>query len=186
MPSKKKDDRSPGSTHRKREEPHGRRSTHSKDKRKSVTESELEEKSNGGWLALFYFTTKKHRPFAILGVIMSIMAGLLAPAEAYILGQLFESLAGFGAGTLTKDKMMADVQKWCIYLVVLGALGWFLVGSFFMIWLIFGELQCRSARDRLFNGLMKREMEWYDKRKNGIGALMIRVQMWVCRILTCF
>ena len=44
------------------------------------------------------------------------------------------------------------------------------------MWLAYGELQAKSARDRLFHGLLEKEIEWYDLRMNGIGALLPRLQ----------
>lgn len=36
--------------------------------------------------------------------------------------------------------------------------------------MLFGELQAKSARERLFDGMLNKDMEWYDKRKAGIDA----------------
>jgi hypothetical protein len=43
-------------------------------------------------------------------------------------------------------------------------------------WMTFGESQAKSARDRMFEGMLDKEMEWYDSQQVGIGALLIRVQ----------
>jgi ATP-binding cassette subfamily B (MDR/TAP) protein 1 len=61
-------------------------------------------------------------------------------------------------------------------LVGLGSASWLLNGGYFMLWLAFGELQAKSVREKLFDGMLEKDMEWYDMRKNGIGALVPRFQ----------
>lgn len=72
--------------------------------------------------------------------------------------------------------MVKKVAVNCIAIVGVGAGSWVLNGGFFMFWLVFGELQAKIVRDKLFDGLMQKDMEWYDLRKNGIGALILRLQ----------
>ncbi|KUJ18851.1 P-loop containing nucleoside triphosphate hydrolase protein [Mollisia scopiformis] len=41
---------------------------------------------------------------------------------------------------------------------------------------MFGELQAKSLRLQMFEGMLDKNMEWYDLRQDGVGALMIRIQ----------
>ena len=49
-------------------------------------------------------------------------------------------------------------------------------GMFYSQWLIFGEIHAKKVRQILFSRLLEKDMDWYDKRQDGIGALMIRIQ----------
>lgn len=138
---------------------------------------EKEFARQAGWKSLFNFTTKKHTAPLVIAVSLSVFAGLVVPTEAFLLGKLFAAFASYGGGTITQSKFMDTVSRYCVYLVALGSAAWALQGGYFTSWMIFGELQAKSARDRLFNGLIERDMGWYDMRKNGIGALATRLQM---------
>ena len=61
-------------------------------------------------------------------------------------------------------------------MVGLGGASWLFNSIQFSAWLAFGELQAKGARDRLFTSLLGKEIEWYDRRKNGIHALLPRLQ----------
>lgn len=138
---------------------------------------EREFARQAGWKSLFNFTTRKHTAPLVVAISLSVAAGLVVPTQAFILGKLFSAFASYGGGTITESSFMDTVSKYCVYLVALGSAAWALQGGYFTSWMIFGELQAKSARDRLFNGLIERDMEWYDMRKNGIGALATRLQM---------
>lgn len=45
-----------------------------------------------------------------------------------------------------------------------------------MAWMTFGALQAREVRDRLFQDLLDKEVEWYETHTSGIGALLPRLQ----------
>ena len=89
---------------------------------------------------------------------------------------IFDAFTAFGAGTVSGDALSSKVSTNAIYLVALGGASWFLNGTYFMMWLIFGELQAKSARDKLYAGMLEKEMAWYDNRKAGINALIPRTQ----------
>ncbi|KAG9875031.1 putative ABC transporter, partial [Aureobasidium melanogenum] len=72
--------------------------------------------------------------------------------------------------------VLSSVTNYTVYLVALGVGSWLVHFVFFSAWLAFGELQANSARERLFLGMLDKEIEWYDMRKNGIGALIPRLQ----------
>ncbi|KFX93813.1 hypothetical protein V490_04662, partial [Pseudogymnoascus sp. VKM F-3557] len=75
--------------------------------------------------------------------------------------------------------MIGSISKWCIVLTGLGLGSCLANGGFFGLWLVFGESQAKQAREKLFTGLLRREMEWYDLRKDGISPVLIRIQTQV-------
>ncbi|KAF2212399.1 hypothetical protein CERZMDRAFT_41736 [Cercospora zeae-maydis SCOH1-5] len=128
------------------------------------------------WRSLFAFSTKRNLPILIAGIIVSVLAGATGPAQTLIVGELFDGFTLFASGAVTSDEFMKRESKYIVYVTAIAAASWLLHALEFMLWLAFGELQAACARDRLFHGLMAKETEWYDMRKNGIGAQLPRMQ----------
>lgn len=135
-----------------------------------------ESSAKAPWRALFFFTTKSNLPTMITGVLFSVIAGASPPINAWIQGKIFESFSLLGAGQLTGEKLYNDDKKYVLYFVALAGATWLVNAGEFACWMSFGELQAKSARDRLFHGLLEKDIEWYDMRKHGIGALLPRLQ----------
>ncbi|KAG9949804.1 putative ABC transporter, partial [Aureobasidium melanogenum] len=133
-------------------------------------------KGDGGrtvpWRALFFFTTKSHLTCLFIGLAAAIAAGGITPAQSYLLGKAFNAFTN----SSSPSAVLSSVTNYTIYLVALGVASWLVHFVFFSAWLAFGELQANSARERLFLGMLDKEIEWYDMRKNGIGALIPRLQ----------
>lgn len=128
------------------------------------------------WGSLFNFTAKSHLFPLLAALALSVASGIIIPALAHFLGKVFDSFTAFGAGAISGSGLIRKVSKNAIALAGLGCASWLLNGCYFMAWLVFGELQARSVRDRLFDGMLQKDMEWYDMREAGVGALMPRLQ----------
>ncbi|KAK3701663.1 ATP-dependent permease [Vermiconidia calcicola] len=128
------------------------------------------------WRALFFFTTRSNIPILIAGITFSILAGATSPAQSYIMGKVFGGFTSFATGTLEKEEFFRKEKTYIFYLLAVSGGAWLFNFLEMTAWLAFGELQGKSARDRLFHGLLKKDIEWYDLRKNGIGALLPRIQ----------
>ena len=128
------------------------------------------------WRSLFNFTTKAHLPSLCLGLLLSIASGIIIPALSVFLGTVFDAFTEFGAGKISGSDLTKKVSRNAVYLVGLGSASWLLNGSYFMFWLIFGELQAKSVRNKLFGGMLQKDMEWYDMRKAGVSAMIPRLQ----------
>lgn len=128
------------------------------------------------WRELFNFTSKTHNISLFFGIFLSILSGIIVPAFALFLGNIFDSFTKFGAGSLDGSSLQVNISQYAIYLVALGLASWVLNGLYFAFWLVFGELQARSGRDKLFSGILQKEMQWFDTRDAGIAALIIRLQ----------
>ncbi|KAK5123375.1 hypothetical protein LTR85_002807 [Meristemomyces frigidus] len=128
------------------------------------------------WKSLFFFTTRGNLPVLILGIIWSVIAGAVSPAQSYVTGKIFNGFTSYATGAMDAEKLMQEQKKYILYLVAVAGASWLFHSLQFMFWLAFGELQAKSARDRLFHGLLEKDIEWYDMRKNGIGALLPRLQ----------
>ena len=128
------------------------------------------------WRSLFAFTTRTHILPLTVALLLSVGSGIVIPALALFLGRIFGFFSDFGAGKIGGSDLTQKVASNALILVGLGAASWFLNGTFFMFWLAFGELQAGSVRDKLFDGMLKKDMEWYDMRKAGVSALIPRLQ----------
>ncbi|KAI9680304.1 MAG: hypothetical protein M1829_001190 [Trizodia sp. TS-e1964] len=129
-----------------------------------------------GWRSLFSFTSKSHTLVLGLSAFFSVTSGILIPITSIFLGYIFNAFTEFGAGNTDAVVLTSTVSANCIALVALGAAGWLFNGAYFMFWLVFGELQAKSVRDKLFKGLVNKEMAWFDMRKKGITSLLPRMQ----------
>lgn len=129
-----------------------------------------------GWRSLFNFTTRIHLFPLSLAFIFSVASGIIIPVLAVLLGKLFGLFTDFGADKISGSELVKKVSVYGIALVGLGSASGLLNAGYFMIWLIFGELQAKSVRDRLFDGMLEKDMEWYDMRKNGVDTVISRLQ----------
>lgn len=145
------------------------------DSREDSSASSEEPQAPAPWRALFAFTTRRNIPLLAAALSTSIIAGAAHPAQSLLVGKFFQGFTDYATGALDKDAFLKVQTKWVLYLTGLAALSWLFHSLDFMLWLAFGELQAKSARDRLFHGLLNKEVEWYDRRKNGIGALIPRL-----------
>ncbi|KFY74500.1 hypothetical protein V499_05477 [Pseudogymnoascus sp. VKM F-103] len=131
------------------------------------------------WKSMFAFTVRGHLAVMIPAWISSMTAGVIKPSMAIFMGFIFDDIAEYVAGSTNYSSMIRRISKWCIVLTGLGVGSCLANAGFFGLWLIFGESQAKQARQKLFTGLLKREMEWYDLRKDGISPVLIRIQTQV-------
>ncbi|KAK3674977.1 ATP-dependent permease [Recurvomyces mirabilis] len=143
---------------------------------KDDSPQDTEKKLPTPWKALFFFTTRAQLPLLVAGAISSLLAGATSPFTSYVTGKLFQGFTDYAAGKYTGEALLQEQRMYVLYLVAIGAGSWIFHSLDFVFWLAFGELQAKSARDRLFYGLLEKDIEWYDRRKNGIGALLPRLQ----------
>jgi ATP-binding cassette, subfamily B (MDR/TAP), member 1 len=137
------------------------------------------------WKSLFNFFSRQHLPVLIVALVLSTGAGVSGPVLAYFFGKIFDSFSNYGSGAANGDTLMRKVSRDAIALSVLGGTIWLAKGGYFALWMVFGELQAKNARDLLFQNLLEKDFEWYEMRTSGIGALLPRLQTWAtpCRFL---
>ncbi|KAL4804242.1 P-loop containing nucleoside triphosphate hydrolase protein [Aspergillus unguis] len=129
---------------------------------------------------LFNFTTKKHVPTLVFGLIACFVASFSIPLFAIILGEIFNLFSDLGTGKLTSKEVLEKVSNHCIQFLALGAIGWFFHGVYYVLFVVFGELQAANARSRLFEGLLKKDQRFFEQHDEGtrtfLGHLQIQVQ----------
>jgi ATP-binding cassette, subfamily B (MDR/TAP), member 1 len=148
--------------------------TEMEEERGMLSDDESQYKGRAGWRSLFIFTTKRHHVTLFFAAAFSVLSGTVMPAVAIALGKIFDDFTRFGAHQLNRHELVSRITTGCLTLVGIALLSWFLNSAFYLLWIVFGELQAKTVRDKLFEGLLNRDIEWYDKRKDGIGALVPR------------
>lgn len=141
-------------------------------------ESEDSHTSKAHWRSLFAFTSRSHAVPLCLALALSVASGAVTPVLSYLLGKVFGCFTDFGAGKYDGAELVKKVSKYGIGLTGLGAGSGLLHTGYFGLWLVFGELQAKCARDSLFAGMLEKDMEWYDMRKDGVEALIQRLQTY--------
>jgi ATP-binding cassette subfamily B (MDR/TAP) protein 1 len=146
---------------------------------KTATQAEEEEKYilQVGWKALFGFTTKQHLPVLLGGFVGAIFAALSLPVFAILYGLIFREYTDYGAGKTDSDGIRNNVTRICIILTGIATITWITQSVYFFFFLTFGELQARSARNRVFDALIQKNMAWFDMRESGIAAFLPTIQM---------
>lgn len=138
------------------------------------------------WRSLFTFTKRSHTLAVVFALTSTLISACIKPAAAVFFGKIFSSFTQFGSGAINGQQCLHEISKWCIALACLGCLAWVVEGVFFSSWVAFGELQAKSIRTSMFEGMLDKDMEWYDLRQDGVGALLIRIQTYVHPIQIVF
>lgn len=156
-----------------------------------LNEDELDTKTLAAvekacWRSLFVFTTSSHLVSLCAAILLSIISGIAIPTLSIFLGKLFDAFTEFGMCNITGPQLVHEVYIYGTGLVILGAVSGFLNAGFFASWLVFGELQASSARSRIFEVFLNKDVEWFDSRKSGIDSLSNRLQTYGVRMINTF
>ncbi|KAF1913806.1 P-loop containing nucleoside triphosphate hydrolase protein [Ampelomyces quisqualis] len=132
-----------------------------------------------GWKALFGFTTKKHLPLFSGAIFSASIAAATLPVFAIVYGLIFRDYTDYGIGKISSSALRDSVTRYCLILSGIALLNWMANSLYFFFFLTFGELQARSARNRIFDALIRKDMAWFDTRETGIAAFLPAIQMHI-------
>lgn len=138
----------------------------------AISDSTDDDIHAASWKALFSFTTKSHLTCLAIALSATLATGGIAPAQSYLTGQAFNA---FTTSSSTSNPL-ERISKYALYMVAVGLGSWLIHFIMSSAWFAFGELQANSARNRLYLAMLEKEIGWYDMRKNGIGAMIPRLQ----------
>lgn len=128
------------------------------------------------WKSLFGFTTQKHLSTLVLGATLALFAGCVTPVLAIFLGNVFDLFTSFGAGQTDAAELRSKIVTNCFGMMGLGAAGWFLNGAYFATFVVFGEYQAFSIRNKVFAKLLNRDVAWFEGQREGSGAFLSGIQ----------
>jgi ATP-binding cassette subfamily B (MDR/TAP) protein 1 len=139
-------------------------------------EEEQQYASQMDWGVLFTFTTKKHLPIMLGAILTAAVSAATLPVFSIIYGLIFGSYADYGAGNINGDELLRDVSRYCLILTGVATANWIMNSTSFFFMLVFGELQAKSARTRVFDVLIRKDITWFDLRESGIAAFLPTIQ----------
>ncbi|KAI1206953.1 P-loop containing nucleoside triphosphate hydrolase protein [Annulohypoxylon truncatum] len=125
---------------------------------------------------LFTFTTWRHCGPLTAGLISALFSGALRTSQAILIGKIFGVISEFGSGQLSGPDTLTQVSSWCVVLTVVGGAGWIVNFAFMFSWILFSELQAKNIRQRIFGAMLRKDMEWFDCREDGVASLLVRMQ----------
>lgn len=134
--------------------------------------------SSANWRSLFNFTSKAHKVHFAVAIISSVASGIIIPALAVFLGKLFGAFTSYGGNHTSGAHLLQKMLTYDTGLMALGCTAGVLNAVYLSSWIIFGELQAKSAREKIFGGVLDKKMEWFDTRMPGIETLTSRLQMY--------
>ncbi|KAI4690534.1 uncharacterized protein J4E88_002005 [Alternaria novae-zelandiae] len=111
-------------------------------------------------------------PALLGGIAMASVAALSMPAFAILYGLVSGQYTSYGEGSRSSSQLMSNMARFCVILTALATLNWIADSFYYLFFLMFGELQARSARNRIFDALIKKDMAWIDTREDGIAAFL--------------
>lgn len=121
---------------------------------------------------ILLFTTSEQ--VLILGTAV-ITAGIIAAGKTVFtvfLGKIFDAAAKYGHGSISGADLFARVSLWCGYLTVLGVGMWLVSSVDMALWITSGALRTGKARKKLFAVLVRKEMDWFDSREDGMSSFL--------------
>lgn len=143
----------------------------------SPQEQEQGYLKRAGWKALFGFTTRKHLPVLALALLGATIAAASIPVFAVIHGLILGDYTKYGAGIIDGSALREKVARYCLTLTGVASLNWLANSFYFFFFLTFGKFQARSARNQIFDALIRKDMAWYDTRETDIAAFLPSIQM---------
>ncbi|KAF3050737.1 hypothetical protein E8E11_007879 [Didymella keratinophila] len=156
-------------------------SDHSGKDEKVTTQADDEQQyaAQVGWKALFGFTTTSHIAVLISALASAAAAAATLPIFSIMYGRIFGAYSDYGAGKTNGDELLSEITRLCVIMTGIAAASWVLNSVFFFLFLLFGELQAKSARTRIFDVLIRKDITWYDMREGGIAAFLPTIQMQI-------
>ena len=146
-------------------------------------EVELEEDVHydASWLEMFSFPEATGFTFLVvsLALLFTMISGLTIPLMSVLLGSIFDSFALYSGGKLTDTEFTDNVSYTAVRLVLLGVATIVTSGMAAGLWTITGETQAYQARKEVLDGLLMKELDWFDRRKKGVGAIASKTQTYV-------
>ncbi|KAF4553095.1 ABC transporter-like protein 17 [Elsinoe fawcettii] len=125
--------------------------------------------------AILAFTDRSHTTILVIGITSAIIKGVAGPATALLTGKIFGALSGYRPDVGLDDGLVASVRQNVLHLLAVGGASLIIHFIFFTSWVIFGEQQAKEARSKLYTALLKQEMAWFDRRKEGPSAMIPRL-----------
>lgn len=128
---------------------------------------------------LFSFTRWNHAGSLIAALAASGAFAAIKAIYPIFLGKIFNVVSDFGAGRRSSSETLLEISHWSKILIAFGIANCLSGSAFLSLWVIFGELQAKSARQDIFKSLLSKNISWFDSLDQGIPSLLVRIQTQV-------
>ncbi|KAJ4418058.1 ATP-dependent permease [Gnomoniopsis sp. IMI 355080] len=132
--------------------------------------------SKAKWRHIFSFTERRHTGTLVLAIVAAACAAGVKVSNAVFLGQFLDIDTSLGNGTMSPETASAKVAFVCIIFTALGAASWIFNWAFMTAWIIFGELNAKNVREKLFTNLLYKDMAWFDSQEKGVSSALSTIQ----------
>lgn len=133
--------------------------------------------SKATWRHVFSFTERRDTGTLVLAIVAAACAAGVKVSNAVFLGQFLDIDTSLGNGTMSAQTASAKVAFVCIIFTALGAASWIFNWAFMTSWIIFGEINAKNARERLFTSLLQKDMAWFDSQEKGVSSALSTIQV---------
>ncbi|ROV95924.1 hypothetical protein VSDG_05129 [Cytospora chrysosperma] len=133
--------------------------------------------SKSTWRHLFVFTERRHATILGFAIVAAVLVAATKTLYAILLGKIMDLVSPLGAGTISGTTAMEGVRMWCLVLTGVGVAIWAFNSALMTLWVIFGELSAKSARESLFSNLLSKEMAWFDRQEEGVSSALASMQI---------
>ncbi|RPB22579.1 P-loop containing nucleoside triphosphate hydrolase protein [Terfezia boudieri ATCC MYA-4762] len=131
-----------------------------------------------------FFPNSRAFYYLLTACLATVISGFIVPAMSVVIGKILDSLLKFGLGIYEKKVLRAEVQGLIWHLLGLGIGAFISNGVLNVMWQRCADLQAKRARECVFESLVVRELEWFDKRKHGVGAMLTQTQTQIWELET--
>ncbi|PWA03710.1 hypothetical protein BB558_000121 [Smittium angustum] len=136
------------------------------------TENETKKAKPVPIIKLFRFSTLNERLVLGLGVLFAILSGVILPIMTIVIANILSVFAYYEFESLldpegAKTYLKAEVNKNCLYFVIIAAIVF--VTSYFQntIFSIISERQTLIIRETYYKSVLRQDMSWFDKTATG-------------------
>ena len=143
---------------------------------REIAEADLEEGKHFQFVSVLKMNAAEW-PYIIIGVLASVIMGLMVPAFSLIYGELFQLMS-----VEDVHQVRIENKKYSIALMFLGAvscISMFLQGAMFGL---SGECLTKKVRKKLFEAILRQELAWFEEEENNTGALSASLSNEACKV----
>jgi len=122
-----------------------------------------------------FFVNSRHYYCLLTACLATVISGFVVPIMSVVIGRIFDSLLKFSFEN-EKKLLGAEIRGFLWQLVGLGIGAFICNGALSIMWQRCADLQAKRARECIFEGLIVRDLKWFDERRHGVGAMVTQIQ----------
>ena len=124
---------------------------------------------------IFRFSTQFDYLIITLGILFSILSGLLIPFMTYLLGNIFDAFTDIQSGVITNQAFSQKMNSLLLQFLMLGVGSFFFISSMIICWKWTGERQSTNMKIIYFRALLKIGIDNFERNELTIGGLSTSV-----------